>query len=112
MSLINIFTKGESPIFEVYFGIIILIAVLIFSIKKMKESQKGFPETDEMTKKRSRMAAAASFYVIAFVIFYLVIMPDEPIITMDVIRRWGTSGMMGIYGICWLVIKFIGVRNE
>jgi undecaprenyl pyrophosphate phosphatase UppP len=85
---------------------------MIFSYKKIKTINHSLPQKDEMTRKRSQKAAAYSFYVIIVIFIVLLGFPEEPIISFEMLKKWGAGTMMAIYGISWLVIDFRGIKDE
>lgn len=107
-----IFTKSVYPVWGIYLFLIIAILVLIYSYKKLKSQNPSMPQKDEMTLRMSEKAAAYSFYIIGFIVLYLIQMPEKPIITMEMIEKWGSGAFIAIYGISWLVIKLKGIKDE
>jgi anaerobic C4-dicarboxylate transporter len=107
-----IFTKDDYPSWGMYLFLILAIFALIYSYKKLKTQNPSLPQKDEMTRRRSEKAATYSFYIIIFIVLYLIQMPEKPLITMEMIRHWGAGAIMAIYGICWLIIYFRGIKDE
>jgi anaerobic C4-dicarboxylate transporter len=107
-----IFSEHKYPSWEAYVFFIFAIGLMIFSYKKIKTINLSQPQKDEMTRRRSEKAAAYSFYVIVTIVLYLIAIPEEPVITMKMIQKWGAAAIMSIYGISWFFIKIRGIRNE
>jgi peptidoglycan/LPS O-acetylase OafA/YrhL len=116
ISVIWFITKGSdlNLMNLVSFGILsVIIAFSFFAgIKRIESAAKGEPAEDELSKKILQKAAAWSFYVSLYMWVLMIWLSDKLDLGRDVLLSSGILGMALIFGINWILVKFIGFKDE
>lgn len=96
------------------FGIIILIVVfaLFTGFKRLSSLRRGEPAEDELSKKVMRSTASLSYYISLYLWLVIMYFSDKVDLETHTVIGAGILGMAVVFGICWLVFNFRGVRNE
>ncbi len=122
MALAVVFTTGVwlfttgfavSQLGVIKFGVIgLLFAFALFIVfSRFKSERRGEPAEDELSKKIMMKASSLAFYISIY--FWLGLMyysdrePDEPRHLIGM----GILGMAVIFAVCWLVIRWRGIKN-
>jgi peptidoglycan/LPS O-acetylase OafA/YrhL len=96
------------------YGIIFLVLVFAgyVGFKRLKSVRRGEPAEDELSKKVLLRTAGMSYYISLYLWLAIMYFSDKIKVSIDVIIGAGILGMAVIYGVCWLVFNFIGIKNE
>jgi uncharacterized membrane protein len=90
---------------------LLLIFALFIGYSWFNSKRRGEPAEDELSKKIMMKASSLAFYISIY--FWLVLMyysyrePDEP----GHLIGMGIFGMAVIFAVCWLVIRWRGIKN-
>jgi peptidoglycan/LPS O-acetylase OafA/YrhL len=107
-------SAGLKPIDLTGFGIIILVVVfaLYTGFKRLSSLKRGEPAEDELSKKVMRNTAALSYYISLYLWLAIMYFSDKLKFETHTLIGAGILGMAVVFGICWLVFNYRGVRNE
>jgi len=96
------------------FGIIIMVVsfALFLGFKRLTSAKRGEPAEDELSKKIMRKASSVSYYISLYLWLAIGYFSEKINYETHTIIGAGIMGMAVIFGICWLVINFSGIRNE
>jgi len=96
------------------FGIIIMVVsfALFLGFKRLTSAKRGEPAEDELSKKIMRKASSVSYYISLYLWLAIGYFSEKTNYETHTIIGAGILGMAVIFGICWLVINFSGIRNE
>ena len=96
------------------FGVIILVVAfaLLIGFRRLSSIKRGEPAEDEMSKKVIRKTASLSYYISIYMWLALGYLSDKIKLETHSIIGAGILGMAVVYGICWLVLHFTGMKNE
>jgi len=96
------------------FGIIILVVLfaLFTGFKKLSSIKRGEPAEDELSKKVMRSTASLSYYISLYLWLAIMYFSDKVDFETHTLIGAGILGMAVVFGICWLVFHYRGVRNE
>ena len=96
------------------FGIIIMVGsfALFLGFKRLTSAKRGEPAEDELSKKIMRKASSVSYYISLYLWLAIAYFSERINYETHTIIGAGILGMAVIFGICWLVINFSGIRNE
>ena len=106
-------TGGIKPVEFLNLGVIVVLIgfALFIGYKRLSSVKKGEPAEDEMSKKVMQKTAAFSYYISIYLWLVIMYFSDRFHYEMHTIIGAGILGMAVIFGICWLVINFTGIRN-
>ena len=96
------------------FGIIVIVVsfALFAGFKRLTSAKRGEPAEDELSKKIMRKASSVSYYISLYLWLAIGYFSEKINYETHTIIGAGILGMAVIFGICWLVINFSGIRNE
>jgi len=96
------------------FGIIILVVVfaVFFGVKRLTSAKRGEPPEDELSKKVMRKTSSLSYYISLYLWLAIMYFSDRFNYETHTIIGIGILGMAVVFAVCWLVINFIGIKNE
>lgn len=96
------------------FGIIIILAgfAVFVGYKKFSNARRGEPTEDELSKKVLQKASSLSYYISLYMWLALIYFSDRIKLETHTLIGSGILGMAVIFFICWVIINFIGIRNE
>lgn len=96
------------------FGVIVLLVVfaLFFGIKRLTSVMRDEPAEDEMSKRIMVKASSLSYFISLYLWVFVIYISDRVAVDIEVLIGSGVLGMAIIFTICWLILKFKGVRNE
>jgi peptidoglycan/LPS O-acetylase OafA/YrhL len=96
------------------FGIIILVVIfaIFLGYKRFTSVLRREPTEDELSKRINQKTASLSYYISLYLWLFLMYCSDKINYQTHTIIGAGILGMALTFGICWMVIKFIGLRNE
>ncbi|HPO63313.1 MAG TPA: DUF2178 domain-containing protein [Candidatus Kapabacteria bacterium] len=93
--------------------IIIIVGFAVFiGIKRFKSEKRGEPAEDELSKKIMQKAAAVSYFISIYLWLVLMYIAGKGGNDNEVLFGWGILGMAVIFFISWVVIYFVGIKNE
>jgi peptidoglycan/LPS O-acetylase OafA/YrhL len=103
-----------NPVELVSLGVIILVVVfaIFVGFKRISSVKKGEPAEDEMSKKVMQKTSSLSYYISLYLWLAIMYFSDKFKYEIHTVIGAGILGMAVIFGICWLVFNFRGVRNE
>jgi hypothetical protein len=95
------------------FGVIaILIGFGFFiGLSQLKSEKRGEPVEDELSKKIMQKASSLSFYI--SICFWLAVgyFSDKTDLASHTLIGAGILGMAVIFFICWIIIRFKGIKD-
>jgi peptidoglycan/LPS O-acetylase OafA/YrhL len=96
------------------FGIIVMVVsfAVFLGFKRLTSAKRGEPAEDELSKKIMRKASSVSYYISLYLWLAIGYFSEKINYETHTIIGAGILGMAVIFGICWLVINFSGIRNE
>jgi len=96
------------------FGVIVILMffAFFFGIKRLTSVMRDEPAEDEMSKKIMVKASSLSYFISLYLWVFVIYISDRVEVDIDVLIGSGVLGMAIIFAICWLILKFRGVRNE
>jgi len=93
--------------------IIIIVGFAVFiGIKRFKSEKRGEPAEDELSKKIMQKAAAISYFISIYLWLVLMYIAGKGGNDNEVLFGWGILGMAVIFFISWVIIYFVGIKNE
>jgi len=96
------------------FGIILLILIfaVLVGFRRFKSFRDGGPAEDELSKKILAKAASMSYYISLYLWLAIMYFSDRIALENHTLIGFGIIGMAVVFGVCWLVINFAGLKNE
>jgi len=96
------------------FGIIFMLVsfALFLGFKRLTSAKRGEPAEDELSKKIMRKASSVSYFISLYLWLAIAYFSERINYETHTIIGAGILGMAVIFGICWLVINFSGIKNE
>jgi peptidoglycan/LPS O-acetylase OafA/YrhL len=85
---------------------------IYFGIRRLKSERLNEPTEDEMSKKMLQKASSIAFYVSSYLWLILMYIADKKIIESDIIFGTGILGMALVFVVSFIVLRFIGLKNE
>jgi peptidoglycan/LPS O-acetylase OafA/YrhL len=95
-------------------GILILVVVfaLIWGRRRLNSARRGEAGEDELSKKVMQKTSSVSFYISLYLWLAIMYFSDRINYEIHTIIGAGILCMAVIFGICWLIFNFSGIRNE
>ena len=95
-------------------GVIIMVVVFVLyiGVKRLRSTIRGEPAEDELSKKVLLKTAAWSYYISLYMWLAMIYLSDRVNLEPDQMIGAGILAMAVIFGICWMVFNFRGLRNE
>ena len=102
------------PMDLMQFGIIILVVgfAVFIGLRRFSSVRRGEPAEDELSKKVLTKTAAMSYYISLYVWLAMIYFSDKVELDVDTLIGIGILAMAVIFGICWVVFNFRGIKNE
>lgn len=96
------------------FVVILILAIFggIMGYRRLTSEKRGEPAEDEMSKRLLQKASSMSFYISLYLWVAIMYFDGKNIVETEVLFGWGILGMGVIFAICWVVFRFVGIRNE
>ena len=104
--------SGSSEIIFIIAIIILLIASIFFSIKRLKGRKQGLPEEDELSKKIVNKAGAKSFFASLFLWLALLYIHNNSTVDTEILFGYGIIGMAFIFILFTIIFNIRGIRDE
>ena len=98
----------------IQFGVIgLLIAYAVFvGFRRLKSERRGEPVEDELSKRILQKTAAWSYYISLYLWVAMIYIKDRVEMDSEQLIGTGVLGMAVTFVVCWLFIKFRGLRHE
>ena len=95
-------------------GIIIVLAGfgLYIAYRRFSGARKGEPPEDELSKRILQKTAAWSYYISLYMWVFMIWLKDRVTLDTEQVLGAGILSMAVIFFLCWIVIRFRGLRNE
>ena len=97
----------------VQFGVIILILIfaLFVGIKRLGSEKRGEPVEDELSKMILQKSAALSYYISLYMWVFMIWLKDRVAMDTEEVLGSGILAMAVIFGLSWVFVRFIGLKN-
>ena len=108
-------SRKPSESFDLFtFGILILVIVfaVILGYRRLNSTRRGELPEDELSKKVMQKTSSVSFYISLYLWLAIMYFSDRINYETHTIIGAGIICMAVIFGICWLIFNFTGIRNE
>ncbi|MCF8379255.1 MAG: hypothetical protein K9H49_06745 [Bacteroidales bacterium] len=92
-------------------AILILFAILTI-ISRIGSIKSGLTVEDELSKKLVKTAASRSYYFSLYLWLLIMYLDSESVIETDSIIGAGILGMAILFGLHWVILKFVGIKDE
>ncbi len=94
--------------------ILVVIAVLglLILFRRIGSIRKGEPSSDELSKLILQKASSLSFYVSLYFWIFISYFSDNLNFETSQIINYGVIGMVIIFTVIWVVLKFFGFKND
>jgi peptidoglycan/LPS O-acetylase OafA/YrhL len=93
--------------------IILLVAFAVFiGIKRIGSARRGEPAEDELSKKVTQKTASLSYYISLYLWLIIGYFSERLDYETHTLIGAGIFGMALTFALCWLIIKFGGIKNE
>jgi len=93
--------------------IILLVAFAVFiGIKRIGSARRGEPAEDELSKKVTQKTASLSYYISLYLWLIIGYFSERLDYETHTLIGAGIVGMALTFALCWLIIKFGGIKNE
>lgn len=95
--------------------IVILLLIgfgVFFGVKRLKSEKKGEPVEDELSKKIMRKAAAISYFISIYLWLGIMYISDKKWFETEELFGLGIIGMALVLAVTWVLVYFIGLKNE
>ena len=98
----------------IHVGIIALFFFLgvVFSIRRVRAREGGFPEEDELSKKIIQKASTVSFFISLFIWLIVLFLNVKTMIDVEVLFSYGFIGTALVFMINWIVFNRRGLGDE
>ncbi len=99
---------------NLHFIVILLLVLfaLFIGYKRLTSERRGEPTEDEMSKKVVQKAAAISYFISLYLWVAIIYVKDRVEVDTEVLIGSGILGMAVIFALSWIVLNFMGLRNE
>jgi peptidoglycan/LPS O-acetylase OafA/YrhL len=106
--------KSVTPPEVLTFGIIIVLVGfgLYFAYMRFTDARRDEPPEDELSKRMLQKAAAWSYYISLYMWVFMIWLKDRVTLDTEQVLGAGILSMAVIFFLCWVVIRFRGLRNE
>ncbi len=95
------------------FGVIALLVIfaLFIGYSQFKSERRGEPAEDELSKKIMMKASSLSYFISIYFWLALMYISDKTKYDTEVLFGTGILGMGVIFAVCWLIIRWRGIKN-
>lgn len=106
--------KSVTPPELLTFGIIIVLVGfgLYFAYMRFTGARRNEPPEDELSKRILQKTAAWSYYISLYMWVFMIWLKDRVTLDTEQVLGAGILSMAVIFCLCWIVIRFRGIRNE
>jgi peptidoglycan/LPS O-acetylase OafA/YrhL len=103
-----------TPVDLVSFGVIILVVgfAVFVGYKRLSSARRGEPPEDELSKKVMQKTAGLSYYISLYLWLAIMYFSDKLKYETHTLIAAGILGMAITFAVCWLIVNFMGIRNE
>lgn len=95
-------------------GVIVLVVgfAIFVGYQRLTSLAKGEPAEDEMTRKVMLKTSSMSYYISIYLWLAIMYFSDRFKLESHTLIGAGILGMAIVFGICWMVYNFMGLRHE
>jgi len=100
---------------EIVMAPIVLLVVgfaLYLSISRPRGRRRGEPGEDEFSKSVMTRASSLAYYISIYLWLFVMYISDKTTLEAHSLVGAGIVGMAVVFVLCWLGVKFFGMKNE
>jgi len=100
---------GEIVMAGVVFILVAFAAAL--GASRLRSRRRGEPAEDELSKRVMARASSLAYYVSIYLWLFIMYISDKTTLPAHSIVGTGIAGMAVVFLLCWLGVKFFGMKN-
>ncbi len=100
---------------EIVMAPIVLLVVgfaLYLSLSRLRSRRRGEPGEDELSKSVMTRASSLAYYISIYLWLFVMYISDKMTLEAHSLVGAGIAGMAVVFVLCWLGVKFLGMKNE
>ena len=100
---------GEIAMAGVVFILVGFAAAL--GVSRLRSRRRGEPAEDELSKRIMTRASSLAYYVSIYLWLFIMYISDKTTLPAQSIVGTGIAGMAVVFLLCWLGVKFFGMKD-
>jgi peptidoglycan/LPS O-acetylase OafA/YrhL len=104
--------NGLKDILSIAIILLLVGFALFFGVKRFTSAKRREPIEDELSKKILVKASSISYYISIYLWLFIMYFSDRTIMETHTLIGAGILGMALTFALSWVIIYFIGIRNE
>jgi hypothetical protein len=100
---------------EIVMAGIVLVVVgfaVFLGVSRLRSRRRGEPAEDELSKKVMTRASSLAYYVSIYLWLFVMYISDKTTLEAHSLVGAGIAGMAVVFVLCWLGVKFSGMKRE
>lgn len=95
-------------------GIVIVLVgfAVFFAVRRLSSRRRGEPGEDELSRSVMTRASSLAFYVSIYLWLFVMYISDKTRLEVHSLVGGGIMGMAVVFLLCWLGVRFFGIKNE
>lgn len=82
-----------------------------FGVSRLRSRRRGEPAEDELSKRIMTRASSLAYYVSIYLWLFIMYIGDKTTLPAQTIVGTGIAGMALVFLLCWLGVKFFGMKD-
>jgi hypothetical protein len=92
--------------------VLVLVGFAVFlGVSRLRSRLRREPGEDEMSKKVMTQASSLAYYVSIYLWLFVMYISDKTTLPAHSLIGGGILGMAVVFLLCWLGVKFFGLKN-
>ena len=80
-------------------------------VSRLRSRRRGEPAEDELSKRIMTRASSLAYYVSIYLWLFIMYIGDKTTLPAQTIVGTGIAGMALVFLLCWLGVKFFGMKD-
>jgi hypothetical protein len=93
--------------------VLVLVGFAVFlGVSRLRSRLRREPGEDEMSKTVMTRASSLAYYVSLYLWLFVMYISDKTTLPAHSLIGGGIAGMAVVFLLCWLGVKFVGMKND
>jgi hypothetical protein len=93
--------------------VLILVSFAVYlGVSRLRSHRRGEPGEDELSKTVMTRASSLAYYVSIYLWLFVMYISDRTTLEAHSLVGAGIAGMAVVFVLCWLGVKFFGMKND